>query len=208
MVNLFPDPLPDYFTGKASTLNSNYYLSDEIGPPGEYIEWFENIRNAGENETITIHINSPGGNLYTAIQFLSVLSESKAKIVMSVEGICASAATIIFLQGHQYLISQYSSFMFHNYSGGTFGKGGEMADQILFEKKWAEVLFKNVYRNFLSEKEIEAILEGKDLWMTYDQVVNKLEERSKKEIDEATKTFKKSRTSKKNPAESINSINK
>lgn len=142
-----------------------FYLSGSIKEPEEYIDWFNTIRHAGENDVIKIYINSGGGNLYTAIQFMRVLAESQATIITSIEGICASAATMIFLQGHQMLISEHSLIMFHNYAGGTIGKGGEMFDQINFERRWSKVLLESVYKGILTEQEIASMLDNKDIWM-------------------------------------------
>jgi len=96
-----------------------------------------------------------------------------------VEGACMSAATIIFLMSDSFEISQHSMFMFHNYSGGTMGKGGEMIDQIKHERKWSEKLLKEIYSNFLKPDEIKSILENKDIWMTGEEVVQRLNKRNK-----------------------------
>lgn len=161
----------DVYHHKPTSLLSSYYLSGTIGPPEDYIDWFESIRDANENETIIFHINSTGGDLFTAVQFIRIMQECRAYIIASVEGACMSAATMIFLQAHEFIISSHSSFMFHNYSGGTIGKGGEMADQIIFEKHWSEEMMKDIYKDFLTEKEIDSMLNGKDIWMTSDEVV-------------------------------------
>ena len=84
--------------------------------------------------------------------------------------------------------------MFHNYSGGTIGKGGEMADQIIFEKNWSEEMMKEIYKDFLTEKEIDLMLNGKDLWMSGTEVADRLEVKAKKinsAIKKATKTTSK-----------------
>ena len=184
----------DFFTDKLLASSSDYYLSGELLDPTEYIEWFEYIRSAGEHETITIHINSHGGNLYTAIQFIHVMKESRAHIIASIEGACMSAATLICLHAHEFIISNYSTFMFHNYSGGAIGKGGEMADQIVFEKKWSELMFKEIYKGFLTVKEIEAMLDGKDLWMSGSEVANRLNEKINKTTEKPVKSRVKSKT--------------
>jgi len=181
----------DFFIDKPTSTTSDYYLSGEILAAEEYIEWFELIRSAGENETVVLHINSPGGDLYTAIQFIRVMQECRGHIIASVEGACMSAATIIFLQAHEFMISNYSSFMFHNYSGGTMGKGGEMVDQIVFEKKWSEEIFKGVYHDFLTEKEIESMLDGKDIWMSGEEVAERLTNKANKLIEKPRTTRKK-----------------
>lgn len=150
------------------------YLVGEIESPEEYIQWFDIIRHAAETDVIKIYINSPGGNVFTAIQFMRVLRSTQANIVMSVEGECASAATMIFLCGHSFEVAEHSMFMYHNYSSGLMGKGGELYDRVKHERQWSEALLRDVYKDFLTEEEIVAILENKDIWMTGGEVIERL----------------------------------
>lgn len=152
-----------------------FYLSGEILEPEEYITWFDVIRNARPDDTIKIYINSIGGNLYTALQFLRCLGETEAHVITSVEGACMSAATMIFLSGHSYEVTPHSLFMFHNYSAGVFGKGGEMFDQLQFERAWSEKFMSEVYKDFLTTDEIQSMLNNKDIWMTSEQVLSRIE---------------------------------
>jgi ATP-dependent Clp protease, protease subunit len=168
-----------------------FYLSGPIEDAEEYIEWFDTIRNASAVDTIRIYINSPGGDLYTTLQFLRVMSESEAHITCSVEGACMSAATMIFLHGHSQEVTPHSLFMFHNYSAGVFGKGGEMYDQLQFEREWSKNFMMEVYADFLTEAEIESMMHNKDIWMGSNEVVERLkklqsqrEQEVKKALDE------------------------
>ena len=169
-----------------------FYLSGEIESPEEYIQWFDIIRHSSETDVIKIYINSPGGNVFTAIQFMRVLKETDAKIVMSVEGECASAATMIFLCGSSFEVSEHSMFMFHNYSSGILGKGGELYDQIQHERKWSGSLLKDIYKDFLTTEEINSILDNKDIWMSGEDVIDRLKvkkvaveaEESEEELEE------------------------
>ena len=151
-----------------------FYLSGPIEDADNYIEWFDTIRNASSTDTIRIYINSPGGDLYTTLQFLRVMAESEAHITTSVEGACMSAATMIFLAGHTQEITPHSLFMFHDYSSGTFGKGGEQYDQIQFERAWSKKFMTEVYQDFLTETEIESMMHNKDIWMGHEEVVERL----------------------------------
>ena len=162
-----------------------FYLCGEIESSEAYIQWFDTIRHANETDVVKIYINSPGGDVFTTIQFMRALKESSAKIVMSVEGMCASAATMIFMCGDSFEVSEHSMFMFHNYSGGVTGKGGEMLDQLQHERVWSEKLLRNIYEDFLLEDEIKAMLNNKDLWMDGDEVIKRLE--VKKAVMEAAR---------------------
>ena len=152
-----------------------FYLSGPIQDAEEYIEWFDVIRNASQTDTVRIYINSPGGDLFTTLQFLRVMSETQASVVCSVEGACMSAATMIFLHAHSQEVTPHSLFMFHNYSAGTFGKGGEMYDQLQFERTWSENFMTAVYEDFLTREEIQSMLNNRDIWMGSDEVVKRLE---------------------------------
>ena len=161
-----------------------FYISGPIEGPEEYTDMFDKIRHANEMDVVKLYINSPGGSLSTAIQFLRVASESAAEIITSAEGECMSAATILFLSGTSFEVTPHSMFMFHNYSGGAFGKGGEMIDQLQYERKWSERLLKDVYNKFLSEEEIQSMLNNKDLWMDGEEVIKRLNIRNKLIQDE------------------------
>ena len=150
-----------------------FYLSGYIDEPQEYIECFNTIRNAGEEDVIKLYINSPGGDVNTAIQFMRVLGETSATVVCSVEGSCMSAATMIFLCADIFEITPHSLFMFHNYSGGIFGKGGEIYDQAIFERTWSKNFLNHIYKDFLTQKEIESLLDNKDIWLHSDEVQNR-----------------------------------
>ena len=176
-----------YFSYRPVANVHEFYLVGEIKKADEYIEWFDIIRNAGKNDVINIHINSYGGDLFTAIQLIRVLGECEGTVVTSVEGACMSAATMIFLCADGFEVSNHSMFMFHNYSGGTIGKGGEMYDNIVHERKWSENLLREIYSDFLTEDEIQSILNNKDIWMEGDEVIKRLEERKEKVNEEKEK---------------------
>lgn len=169
-----------YFPTKPLASAHEFYLTGEISSADDYVEWFDAIRNASETDLIKIYINSYGGDLFTAIQFLRVLSDTPATVVCSVEGACMSAATMIFLSADHFEVTPHSIFMFHNYSGGTIGKGGEMIDQLQHERKWSERLMREIYRDFMSNDEIKAMLDNKDIWMDGEEVVKRLQVRIQK----------------------------
>ena len=175
------------FINKPITTLHTFYLSGTIEEPSEYIAWFEIMRNASEHDVIQIHINSYGGDLFTAIQFLRAIADTPAHVICSVEGACMSAATMVFLTADTFEVSEHSIFMFHNYSGGTIGKGGEMIDQLQHERKWSQHLLSRIYADFLTEPEIKSLLDNKDIWMDGEQVLKRLNARHEKYEKAATK---------------------
>lgn len=176
-----------YFPPKAVSQIHEFYLAGEIGPSEDYLEWFDTIRHASETDAVKIYINSFGGDLFTAIQFLRVLSDTPATVICSVEGACMSAATMLFMCADHFEVTPHSVFMFHNYSGGAIGKGGEMIDQLQHERKWSERLMKEIYKDFMTNDEIKAMLDNKDIWMDGEEVVKRLQARIQK-VEKPTPT--------------------
>lgn len=187
-----------YFPTKPVAQLHEFYLTGEITSADDYVEWFDAIRHANETDIVKIYINSYGGDLFTAIQFMRVMSETDATIICSVEGACMSAATMVFLCADNFEVTPHSVFMFHNYSGGTIGKGGEMIDQLQHERKWSERLMREIYNGFLTDEEIKAMMENKDFWMDGEEVVKRLQART--QIVTQTEDKPKTAVKKKAPA--------
>jgi len=162
------------------TMSRTYdlYLHDEIEGPDDYIEWNQLFRSATAEDVIYVHINSYGGQINTAIQMIRAMRETSATIVTSIEGACMSAATMIFLQGDVCEISDHSQFMVHTYSGAAWGKGNEMASQVLHDGDWISDLMHDIYTHFFTEAEIDAVIAGKDVWLTPDDVFTRLKKKT------------------------------
>ena len=155
------------------------YLHDEVGEPDNYLEWFSLLRTCTSNDTVYIHINSFGGYVATAIQLMKAIKESQAIVITSVEGMCLSAATMIFLCADICEVTDHSQFMIHTYSGAVFGKGSEMLAQVMHDGEWVRSLSEEVYADFLTQQEIDQMLDGKDFWFSSDDVIKRLKNRLK-----------------------------
>lgn len=151
------------------------YLSGPIEGAEEFVDLFKMLDRATTQDFIHIHINSPGGYLNTAIQIRNKMLNTQAHVTCTAEGECASAATLIFLSGDTLAVYPDSIFMIHNYSGGNFGKGGEMYASVSFMKSWwEEKMMKEIYKDFLTPKEIADILTGADVYLSGVEVGERL----------------------------------
>ena len=177
------------FASKPMATFHEFYLTGRIEEADQYIAVFDMIRHASEEDIIKIYVNSPGGDLFTALQFGRAMGDSDATIIVSVEGQCCSAATIIALAADMVELSNHCVWMCHNYSSGMIGKGHELHSQAEFERDWSIKLTKDIYDGFLSESEIQRMLNGADLWMGADDVMKRLEQRHNKMKRKAKKTM-------------------
>lgn len=157
--------------------NKNYtdaYITDQIDEPSQYNELCFALKTASPAEIFTLHINTPGGVIDSAVMIIDAIKSSKAKVIASINGTVASAGTIITLACDQVLVADHTSFMIHNYSGGMVGKGHEMKARQEFVDSQLNASFRVFYKGFLSEDEMEDVIDGKDLWMGKDEVMSRL----------------------------------
>lgn len=171
-----------YFSRPVAWLHT-FYLSGTIENASNYAEWFEIIRTAGPDDIVCMNINSMGGSYHTALQFRRVMMESMATISCSIEGECHSAASIIYLSGDQFSVSEGSSMLIHDYSSIVGGKGSEMIRQIQHEKISIDTFLKDVYDKFLTDQEIQNVVSGQDMWLDDDLII----ERTQKMVEERDK---------------------
>lgn len=152
----------------------HFYIVDKLEDVDPYLDLINILKTAEPHDSIFIYINSPGGDLNTTIQIMSAIKQSDATVHTCIEGLCASAATLIFLSGHKFIVNPNSTFMIHNYSNGIFGKGNEMALQVKYQEEYFKQLAKDIYGSFLTESELKDMLDGKDLWFSSETVIKRL----------------------------------
>lgn len=99
---------------------SEPWLDDDITPKLFRKELF------AENGNITIWLNSPGGCVFAASQIYSMLMEYKGSVTIKIDGIAASAASVVAMAGTQVLMSPTACLMVHNPSTIALGDSEEM----------------------------------------------------------------------------------
>ena len=90
---------------------------------------FKKELNAGTGD-ITVWINSPGGDCIAAAQIYNMLMEYKGAVTVKIDGIAASAASVIAMAGTSVLMSPVSMMMIHNPMVAAFGDHTEMEKAI------------------------------------------------------------------------------
>jgi len=153
-------------------------INSPIGEPDEWSEEVSAIQTATENDIIHIYINSPGGNLFTATELLSAMLQSKAHIITEITGEACSAGMLLFLAGHEFMVSDDASAMCHGASYGAYGTQGQVHDNVMHSTKHLTKLAYKYYEGFLETDEIERLLEGKEYWMEAEEIIERLEKRA------------------------------
>lgn len=153
----------------------HFYVVDEIRDVDAYLNMINTLKTSEQHDTIFIYINTPGGNLITTLQIVAAIKQSAATVVTCMEGQVASAGTMIFLAGHRHMVGPNTFFMAHNYSAITGGKGFEIKTRQKFDEQYFSKLVKDIYTGFLTEEEINAIMEDRDVWLDAEEVAKRLQ---------------------------------
>jgi hypothetical protein len=64
--------------------------------------------------------------------------------------------------------------MIHNYSHWPGGKGNEVALRVKYSEQYFKKLALDLYKGFLTDDEIQSVVEGKDYWIDSDEVIRRL----------------------------------
>ena len=106
------------------TIAEESWFDDDVTP-----QLFKDELNAGSGD-ITVWINSPGGDCVAAAQIYNMLMDYKGTVTVKIDGIAASAASVIAMAGTKVLMSPVSMMMIHNPMTVAFGDSAEMQKAI------------------------------------------------------------------------------
>lgn len=106
------------------TIAEDSWFDDDVTP-----QMFKEELMDGSGD-ITVWINSPGGDCVAAAQIYNMLREYDGNVTVKIDGIAASAASVIAMAGDKVLMSPVSMMMIHNPMTIAFGDSGEMQKAI------------------------------------------------------------------------------
>ena len=153
------------------------YLMSEIYEPEVYNELCYTLEYTSA-DYVRLVMNNGGGQLDAMLSIIDAIKKSNATVVAVLSGTVASAATMIALVCDEVEVADHTSFMIHSASGGTSGKNHETKAYMEFSDSNLKNIFNDVYKGFLSTEEIEKVLEGKDMWMNKEEVLNRIGNRN------------------------------
>lgn len=147
------------------TIAEESWFDDDVTP-----QLFKDELNKG-NGNITVWINSPGGGCVAAAQIYNMQIDYKGDVTVKIDGIVASAASVIAMSGTKILMSPVSMLIIHNPLTIAFGNKGEMekAISILDEVKDSII---NAYeiKTGLSRAKLSNLIDS-EIWMDVNKVI-------------------------------------
>ena len=123
------------------------------------------IENLGDVENITLHINSPGGSVFSAIAIANTLKNHKAKVTANIDGIAASAATIITSACDIVRMPKNAHFMIHNPMTFAYGNNQDMEKTLNMLNKVKDSIIETYLYKSNTDKETLSELMNEETWM-------------------------------------------
>ena len=153
----------------------------------DHLEELESIRSAGAEDLIVLYFSdAPGGSMGTGQSIINALMETPAHTVAVLEGHNCSLATMIPLICREIIATPYTSMMLHSVSGGSYGTMVNQERQAMFFSKLYSDFIEDVYDGFLSPEEIQDLKNGLEIYLSHEEIEERLERRSEKLAEEAS----------------------
>lgn len=105
-----------------------------------------------DNKEVHVHINSYGGEVFAGVAICNMLKNYKGKTVAYVDGLAASAASIIAFGCDEVIIPNNAYLMIHRVSCGVFGNADDLRTQIEVLEKLEDGI-----ANTYEEKAVEGV---------------------------------------------------
>lgn len=122
-------PVPGQSWFKLQNLGQNaadLWVYDEIGAWGVTAEGLVSELAALNVSDITLHLNSPGGDVFDGIAIMNALRDHPARVTVKVDALAASIASVIAQAGDEVIMGRNSTMMIHNASGFAMGEAKDM----------------------------------------------------------------------------------
>lgn len=173
MSRLFGSDNPQHRAYPTSATH-NFHIYGPIEELPSYVDMITVLTTATEHDIIHIFLNTPGGEINTTISIIHAMMRCQGTVVTHADGEVASAGTLIFLAAPMRIVYPYSHFMFHDASGGAFGKINENMKRIHATTELIENLAMDIYQPTFSEEEVIEILEGRDYYCDAEEMVDRI----------------------------------
>ena len=119
------------------------------------------------NYNIYLNINSNGGDVFSTLSVIDVILQTKHPCISVIEGVAASAATIISIVCTKRYINKHSQMLIHQLSSGFLGKFNEITDEYNNLEKLMTMLT-NIYKKhskLKKNKDLNRML-NHDIWLS------------------------------------------
>jgi ATP-dependent Clp protease protease subunit len=159
------------FTIRAQANEAEILLYDVIGQDfwtGDGVtakKFAQQLATLGPVSRILLRINSPGGDVFDGTAIYNLLKTHGAKIDVVVDGIAASAASVVAMAGDKITMAENAMMMVHNPWTIAVGNSTDMRKVADMLDKVGEAMRASYARTGLKDSELAALLDA-ETWLT------------------------------------------
>lgn len=144
------------------------WYGDEVTP-----KQFAEDLSACEGKALTVRVNSPGGDVFAAQAIYNQLKAYAGKVTVRIDGICASAATVIACAGDTVVMPRNTIYMIHNPKSAMLGyfdavQLSKVSDRLSAVKQTIVNVYMERVQHTLSEVQVKHKMDNEE-WITADK---------------------------------------
>ncbi len=131
----------------------------------------DEVKSLGKMSTLNVRINSAGGSVFDGIAIYNTLRKHSARVIVDIDALAASIASIIAMAGDEIRMSANSFMMVHDPWIVTGGNAAELREQAdLLDKVRTQLVDTYVNRSSIDEDAISAMM-AEETWLTADEAL-------------------------------------
>lgn len=176
---------PNVFHTPITTNHFTIWFTNSIEDVSFYDHVLHLLYMAEEGDIIDLMISSYGGSLDTLLALRSAIGSSQAQVTGHLLANASSAAGMLLLSCHNFVVNEFSTFHAHTASYGSYGKTDDVKSQVDFITKQTEEIVRSVYRFVLDDVEIQKLLDGKEFYFDHREITERLQYREQKRMEQA-----------------------
>lgn len=141
---------------------SSSWWGDEVTPK----QFKEDLDALGDIDTLDVYINSPGGDVFAGQAIYSILRRCDAQVSVYVDGLAASAASVVAMAGDTIIMPTNAMMMIHNpwtFAAGNARDFRKLADDL--DKIRDSIVVAYESRSALMEDEIIELMDA-ETWLS------------------------------------------
>ncbi len=143
-------------------ISDTSWFGDEVTPA----QFQKDLAALGDISALDIYVNSPGGDIFAGFSIYNILRRHKAGKTVHVDGLAASAASVIAMAGDTIKMPENATLMIHNawtYTGGGAEDLRRTADEL--ERLNGQIADIYAARTGKDKDEIAAMMSA-ETWMS------------------------------------------
>lgn len=147
------------------TIAETSWFDDDVTPQMFHDELF-----AGKGP-VTVWLNSPGGDCIAASQIYTMLMDYQDDVTVKIDGIAASAASVIAMAGTKVLMAPTALMMIHNPMTGAYGNHTDMEKAIeMLDEVKESILNAYEIKTSLSRAKLSHLMDS-ETWMNANKAI-------------------------------------